>query len=545
MTKPNFLLLLIFLTSLPIKFAAAQNMPFDIDIVPVLQRNLEYPLPPVGTLSSVAAYNMPMLEWLHLPLLHVTQHAWWTIFLSLSLFNLLGTFAVFKLSEAFFGTATAYAVAALFTFSEVGISSSYTAWAQLLLPTFFALTLYCLWLWHTKENGLYLALAGIIATTAFMTHFSAILLYPAMLVFALVNRSKWQWRWLFIGGMALALMLAPYMLFEAQRGFVDLKAFLSQETLVAPETLDQYRSYSYPTQPTNTATDSPSTSDNQQRQPSSRFERVLAYLLSVPSLLFNALQAAFPIGSRGLDFLSLPFIGQIVFAIPMLLFWLGLPLAIWRRDEGARHYGRMAVFLAVILLLMALTRTLDDTTYLMGFISVQTIMAGYAIHTLFFSEKTPFPNALGKGWGWGLLLVVLLFCALQVGERAGRLLQHEDSDFSPYNVSLYRHISAAVDAIAADWEGGDTLTVSYDILPEMPNLWWTPAWNSIDPSYRMGMNFDFLLSFHHGLNNANQDPVGTVEDTDYIVIYSPAAERYTLSDYEIWRFGAIWVLKTD
>jgi hypothetical protein len=533
-------LLLIFLASLPIKFAAAQNMPFDIDIVPVLQRNLEYPLPPVGTLSSVAAYNMPMLEWLHLPLLHLTQNAWWTIFLSLSLFNLLGTFAVFKLSEAFFGKATAYAVAALFTFSEVGISSSYTAWAQLLLPSFFALSLCCLWFWHTKENGLYLALAGIIATAAFMTHFSAILLYPAMLVFALVNRSKWQWRCLFIGGVVGALMLAPYLLFEAQRGFIDLKAFLNQDTLVAPEVLDQYRPYSAPNQSNNTVTDTPSTSDNPQRQPNSRFERVLAYALSVPSLLFNALQAAFPIGSRGLDFLSLPFIGQIVFAIPMLLFWLGLPLALWRRDEGARHYGRMAVFLAVILLLMALTRTLDDTTYLMGFISLQTVMAGYAI-SIFLNGGQEKSRLYGRII---MLAFVLLFCALQIGERAGRLLQHEDSDFSPYNVSLYRHISAAVDAIAADWDGGDTLTVSYDILPEMPNLWWTPAWNSIDPSYRMGMNFDFLLSFHHGLNNANQDPVGTVENADYIVIYSPAAERYTLSDYEIWRFGAIWVLKT-
>src|SRR5690349_16475054 len=112
MTKKHLLLFLIFLASLPIKFAAAQNMPFDIDIVPVLQRNLEYSLPPVGTLSSVAAYNMPMLEWLHLPLLHLTHNAWWTIFLSLILFNFLGTIAVFKLSEAFFGTGTAYAVAA-------------------------------------------------------------------------------------------------------------------------------------------------------------------------------------------------------------------------------------------------------------------------------------------------------------------------------------------------------------------------------------------------------------------------------------------------
>jgi hypothetical protein len=534
------LLLLIFLASLPIKFAAAQNMPFDIDIVPVLERNLDYFLPPMGTLSSVAAYNMPMLEWLHLPAMWLSHNAWWAIFLTLIVFNLLGTIAVFRLSEAFFGRGAAYAAAALFTFSEVGISSSYTAWAQLLLPSYFAITICCLWLWHSREKGIYLGLAGIMATAAFMSHFSAVLLYPAMLVFAWLNRTKWQWRWLLLGGMAVCLMLAPYMLFEAERGFIDLKAFLSQDALVADEVLEEYRPYSLPNQASDSVDESPvSTNPVPERVATSRFERVLAYVLSLPTLVFRALQAAFPIGSRGLDYFSLGFIGQVVFAFPMLLFWIGLPLAWWRRDEGARHYGRIAAFMAVILLLMALTRTLNDISYLMGFMSLQTIMAAYPISLLV-------NNGREKSRSYGRVLIALvlfLFCGLQIAERAGRLMLHDDTVFSAYNVSLYRHVSAAVDAIAADWQGGDTLTISYDILPEMPNLWWTPVWNSIDPSYRMGMNFDFLLRYHYGLDNANQDAVGTVENADYLVIYSPAAERYTLSDYEIWRFGAIWVLK--
>ena len=48
--KQHGLFILILILSLPIKLAAAQNMPWDVDIVPVVSRNVEYLIPPVGTL---------------------------------------------------------------------------------------------------------------------------------------------------------------------------------------------------------------------------------------------------------------------------------------------------------------------------------------------------------------------------------------------------------------------------------------------------------------------------------------------------------------
>ncbi|MEL6527133.1 MAG: hypothetical protein AAFQ07_15630, partial [Chloroflexota bacterium] len=77
--KRHWAIWLVIALSAPAKLIAAINMPWDIDIVPVVERNVQYALTPIGTLSSVAAYNLPMLEWMHLPAQWLTGNVWWTI----------------------------------------------------------------------------------------------------------------------------------------------------------------------------------------------------------------------------------------------------------------------------------------------------------------------------------------------------------------------------------------------------------------------------------------------------------------------------------
>jgi len=69
------------------------------------------------------------------------------------------------------------------------------------------------------------------------------------------------------------------------------------------------------------------------------------------------------------------------------------------------------------------------------------------------------------------------------------------------------------------------------------------AWNSVDQGYRMGMSYDFLLAYQHGLTNRNQDALGLAEDADYVVVYLPGLVRYDSNRYEMHSFGAIVVLK--
>lgn len=537
-------------------------MPFDIDIVPVLSRNVEYTFPPVGTLSSVAAYNFPMLEWLHWPAQALTGDTWWTFFLTLLIFNSLSSFAAFCLADSMFDKRAGLVAASLFTFSEVGISSSYTAWAQLLLPGFFVMTVFFLWEWCRQAKGIYLAGAGVIATAAFMTHFSALLLYPSMLAFALLTGAKWQWRWLLGGAIVVLLLFLPYLRFEIERDFVDLKAFVTQEVLVDPETMAQYEVYKPGYRPAQSVSVQENSSSSQtvlRPEVLPRWRRALDYALNTPFWYVESLNQAFRVGQAG--FGTLPaWIAALLNglrSIPMLFFWGGLLVAgvqfvkKLRDPAGAIDHvptkiqqilvhtasGRVIllwVFLSLILLLMILTRTIDNASYLMGFSSIQLVM----LSAIFYWLPRKKWAVLAAG------IVLLSYATIQSSERFLRLNQHDDTVFSAYNVSIYRHIEAAVDYIAQDWQGGATLTVSYDILPEMPNLWWTPAWHSIDPAYRMGMNFDFLLAYHYGLSNRNTDPIGTVERSDYTIIYSPALARYALEDYEIHRFGAIVVLKS-
>ena len=543
---------------MPIKLAAAQNMPWDVDIVPVVSRNVEYLIPPVGTLSSVAAYNMPMLEWLHLPAQWLTGNVWWTILLTMLTFNLLSTTALYALGRSMFNERVGLVAAVLFTFSGTSISSSYTAWAQLLLPGFFAMVMLSLWLWYKQENGFWLASAGVLATAAFMSHFSALLLYPAMLFFAIVTRAKWQIRWLMAGIGAGIVMLAPYMLFQLDRDFIDLKAFLSREVLVSDEAMAEYGIYNpaYNNIVNSAETPAPQTThpDNQvptpqvapEEQATFAFSRFGYYVSRVSNMYWRTMTYAYEIRSPNLertypDFASL---FRTFLKRQNTLFLI----AVWAAIFGyLRHFpkdkslansqsGRVLIlvgFLTVMIALMMLTRTIWNASYWTGLISLEFLIASYAVSLLPNTRKMTIL----------VVAILLIYVGIQHGERILRLMQHDDSQFTAHNVSIYRHVEAAVDYIAVDWDGDETLTVSYDILQDIRNLWWTPVWSSVDSSYRMGMNFDFLLSYHHGLENTNTNPIGTIENADYIIIYSPTLEDYNLADYTLAQFGTIYVLK--
>jgi len=219
----------------------------------------------------------------------------------------------------------------------------------------------------------------------------------------------------------------------------------------------------------------------------------------------------------------------------------GIFSALVEREAGRAML--ILIFMLTIAVGFVLTRSQDQTTYWTGFLSLQILLIAYLFSGMLgVVEDKPFPRAIVLV-GWALILAVLAI--LPPAERAARVLTHEDEVYSRYNVSLLRHVESATDYIAADWfaSGDEALTVSYDIYPEMNNLWWVPAWSSIDPTYGMGMNFDFLLELHHGLQNSNSDPIGFVEEYDYLVIYEPGLERYNIDQFEVQQFGTIFVLK--
>lgn len=204
------LFILILLLSAAVKLFAARHLAWEADYVPLIARGQAWlaggDFPAVGTLSSVAAYNMPFLVWMQLPALLITDDISIALISTQLVFNLVTTTIIFVFGARLFGGVCGLAAALLFTFSETGISGAYTAWAQLLLPGFVVIFAYCLYLSHRQKRTVYVA-----ATAAFMTHFSAVLLFGIILIFSLLLRSLANARGVLLGLAVSAIMLAPYL----------------------------------------------------------------------------------------------------------------------------------------------------------------------------------------------------------------------------------------------------------------------------------------------------------------------------------------------
>jgi hypothetical protein len=520
-----------------------------------------------------------MLVWMNLPALIVTNNAFWAMLLTGLIWNAISTFYVFRLSADLFSVRVGLMAAALFAFHETSIAGSYTAWAQLWLPGFYAITVFALWRWRITGRGVYVAIAGVVATAAFMTHFGAVLLYPAMLVVALMIGARWQWRWLLMGAIGVLALMAPYLLFEVDRDFVDLRSFLSRDTLVDQQDMDAIAylkpeggplapPYDGPapqaaqpeTPSTTQASDAVATSPQapattQANAPRSTFDRILDFALSIPEQFRYAFWLMFRISPEGLG--PLEPVGMAIYHLMSAIFIGGSGMAIVQfglhlRRQGLRRFqqicvetwsGRMVTLLTFLLVIQAgfvATRTppWEQPTYYPGFISIQLIMIAAALDALISQIVQQ------KRLQVGLLVTsVAMMAAVGGFDRVGRILSYDDSQHSPLNAWLYRHVDAAADYIAEDWQGGDSLTVSYDIMPEMRNYWWIVPWSNIDPAYTMGLPYDYLLAQQHGLTNTNTNPIGWADDADYIVVWEPGLSRHDVTDYEVAQFGTVYVLR--
>lgn len=560
------LTLVLYTLSLPIKWVAATWMPFDFDTVPVLARGADWlaggTFPAVGTLSSVAAYNFPALPWLHIPAQLFTEDAFFVILSTMLVFNLIATLAMYGMGRVLGGPAVGILAAALFTFGETGVSSAYTAWAQLLLPGFYALTLLCLFLWITQERGVYLAWSGVLATLAIMTHFSAILLLPAMFLVALLADVRWPPGWL-LGGTALCLaLLAPYLIFDAEQDFANLRAFLAQEVRVDPTMMDLYGQWKPGSEAVPPAEpiirhDKGVGSTLLVAQPTTEprlasiAEQLLQELQTVPQKMLAGTIVPFQVGWQAvpswvMPLRWLPFVLYAVGVLEIIRRTFRAMLQVARRKLPLREIparlretpaGRALLVLLFHLVLLAglvITGNSTQRTYFIGLLAPQLLIAGYAGWRLLHL----------RGLRVVVIMGVVLFAGINAVERVGRVVQHDYSTPTLFNASIYRHVSAVADAIAADWQGdADALVVSYDLLPEMRVFWWVPAWHSVDDGYRMGMHVDFLLHFEHGLRNLNRDPVGEVVPFDYLVVTAEGFERYADRPVMVLHEGPLMVLQ--
>jgi hypothetical protein len=235
-------------------------------------------------------------------------------------------------------------------------------------------------------------------------------------------------------------------------------------------------------------------------------------------------------------------------ALMSLIFFAGIGLAIYdfagergrvpptENFEQAKRFLLLLAFVLAFCAGLIITRAspASQSTYYTGLVSLQWVLVAYPLARFM----------RGRVWrGLIVLALVVIFMGANAAERITRITRHDDAVYSRFNIALYRHIDAAANFIAADWNRPEPVTISYDVLPEMDNLWWVLPWHTVDALYRMGTPFDLLLELNHGLLNTNQSADGLAEAPDYIVVYTPGLDRYDLTQYEVAQFGTIYVLK--
>lgn len=572
--------LLLFLVSMGVKLYASQFLVWEVDYVPVIARGQVWldggAFPSVGTLSSVAAYNMPFLVWMQLPVMLFTRDVAAILIVTQLLFNFVATWFVYRLGYEMFSPMVGIIGAMLFTFSETGISSAYTAWAQLLLPGFYVMVVYCLYRWKTDGSAHYVALAWILSTAALMTHFSAVLLYGMIIVLWVLLRLPINLKGLAIGFIISILMLAPYLAFEVDRDFVDLKAFFTRKPTIDKVILDEYaylkpenQGYDRQSPPPLSSTPSESSSQDDPPYQPSRLERGIAWIISIPIQVIGGLRLVFTTDLQSLrqhfphfhsisgilrGLLEVSFWGGIVFALYRYVATLRADYSSFPADERSLKprlnlvvkalidtpAGRNLIILLFILgiimgLIIVRAGPDQQATYYTGLFSLQFVMCAYGIYS--FMEY--------RHYGLRVLILVMLFVGLGAFDRIVRVATHKVYEQSPFNVALYQSIHRATAWIADDWGDTSAVTVSYDVMPEMSYQWWVVPWHTVDESYRIGMAYDDLLDRYYGLENQNTDPLGLADNPDYIVTYETGLDRYDLNQYHVQQLGAIYVLTPD
>ena len=437
------------------------------------------------------------------------------------------------------------------------------------MPGCYVMVAYLLFLWKSENRAWQAALTWILATAAFMTHFSSVLLFGVIAIVGLVMRLPLNRRGLLAGIVGSVIMLAPYLVYEAGVDFVDLKAFFTRRTTISADVLAEY-AHLKPEAQTRTATEAEeagSTKVELARPPRSRLERGIAWVLSIPLQLFKSLRLVFRTDLLHLR-LHHPALHGIAGILRVLLeagFWFGIVHAgyrcysSWRGrylelradQRGIRHGWRLAqdslvnsaagrnlvllVFILAVVAGLIIVRAGPEAqaSYCTGLISIQFLICGYGITCI--ADK--------RRLGILVAVLVLLFASLGAFDRYVRVSNHDPTVHSPLNLALYEHVNGAASWIASDWSGETSITVSYDMMPEMAYQWWVVAWHTVDDSYRLGMALDYLLESYFDLENSNRNPLGIADSPDYIVTTAPGLERYDRERNQLRQFGALYVLK--
>ncbi|MBI3326880.1 MAG: hypothetical protein HYZ81_09280 [Nitrospinae bacterium] len=190
-------------------------------------------LPDRGCLSGFASYIPPGITWLLLPGMLVFNDPRLFEYLGSGLLYLGTLLGIFLLASDYIGVRCAWLSVGLYGLSELGLHFAGSLWPRG-HPAFYVWMIYWTGRWIRSAETKYLT-AALITWAAglyvFMEIAPAVLILPVMW---LVHRAPLRlWAVVMAAGVGLGIWY-PYLVFQAERGFVDLKSqMLRQQILPA------------------------------------------------------------------------------------------------------------------------------------------------------------------------------------------------------------------------------------------------------------------------------------------------------------------------
>lgn len=183
-----------------------------------------------GDTGSYGSYKPPGTAWLMLPGVLLLDDPRLTDYVGTGLLHLSTLLGLYLLARHFFGTTCAVLTVVLYGFSQHGLFLSGSLWPNG-RPDFYVWTVYFAVLWATRRRPGSLALALLVWGLGMYVDMA---LLPVLLIFPVLwvlYRPPIRLPPLVAVGAIVLVVWTPYLRFEANRGFVDIRSQVLQQSI--------------------------------------------------------------------------------------------------------------------------------------------------------------------------------------------------------------------------------------------------------------------------------------------------------------------------